>query len=138
MTAFVLSPQHDALVAAYEGDLRTAGIYVDSAVLWGGRAFCVRFGDADGWNAAPLREQLACNVKIHRFVAWLAATRRLRPCAARKLRQPHQVARRRLAGLLAASRNRLATTSGLKPGWSRGYLARSCSSRLVRRDGGGQ
>ena len=30
---------------------------------------------------------------------------------------------RRLAGLLAASGNRLATTSGLKPGLSRGYLA---------------
>lgn len=96
MTAFALSPQHDALVAAYEGDLRIAGIYVDSAVLWGGRAFCVRFGDADGWNAAPLREQLACNVKIHRFVAWLAATRRLRPTA------EYLVARRNKLGEIVA------------------------------------
>lgn len=96
MTAFTLSPEHEAVVAAYERDLRAIGMYVDSAVLWGARAFCVRFGDAGGWNAAPLPEQLACNVKVHRFVAWLAATRRLRPTA------EYLVARRNKLGEIVA------------------------------------
>lgn len=96
MTGFSLSPEHDALVATYERDLRAIGMHVDHAVLWGGRAFCVRFGDADGWNTAPLHEQLACNVKIHRFVAWLAATRRLCPTA------EYLVARRNRLGEIVA------------------------------------
>jgi hypothetical protein len=52
-----------------------------------------------------------------------------RACAARKLGQPRQVALRAPRWPLGGIPNRLATASGLKPAWSRGYLAGSCSSR---------
>ncbi len=81
MTVLALQPEQELLVAAYAADLKAAGMRVDHPVLWGARAFCARFGSADGWNAASLDQQLAENVKVHRFVSWLVATRRLRPTA---------------------------------------------------------
>jgi integrase len=65
----------------YAEELGKAGTKVDHAWVWGARAFLARFGDPEGWNGLTLRNQLAVNVKIQRFVAWLIATRRLRPSA---------------------------------------------------------
>lgn len=82
MTALALSVEHEALVAEYARELELAGTKVDHPWAWGGRAFCARFGDGEGWLALDVGEQLALNVKIRRFVTWLIATRRLRPSAA--------------------------------------------------------
>ena len=66
------------LVAVYAADLAAAGLEASARELvWGARVFCSRLGGTDGWQAKPLEEQLAENVKVHRFVAWLAATQRL-------------------------------------------------------------
>jgi integrase len=77
VTALPLTAEDEDLVAAYAADLSAAGLQVDHAWLWGGRAFLHRYGGGEGWNSAPLAEQLGCNVKIHRFVLWLIATGRM-------------------------------------------------------------
>ncbi len=87
-----LSAEHEALVAAYAADLRAAGLRGDHADVWGGRAFCARFGDGTAWQHLSLEEQLALNVKIQRFAAWMIATCRLMPSA------EYVVARRPLLG----------------------------------------
>lgn len=79
--AFVLSAPHARLEEAYADELRRAGLAVDHSWRWGGRSFCARFGDGAGWHALALDQQLALNPKVQRFVAWLIATRRLRPSA---------------------------------------------------------
>jgi len=78
VTALVLLAEHQALVAAYAADLERARLGGVRELVWGARAFCARVGAPEAWNRLPLAQQLACNVKVHRFVAWLAATRRLR------------------------------------------------------------
>lgn len=87
-----LSAEHETLVGAYAADLHAAGLRGDHADVWGGRAFCARFGDGAAWHRLCLEEQLALNVKIQRFVAWMIATGRLVPSA------DYVVARRPLLG----------------------------------------
>jgi hypothetical protein len=71
----------DALhvVAAYEADVWDLGQRPDDKVLWGARWFCAHVGAAQAFAELPLADQLAVNPAVHRFVAWLIATRRLRP-----------------------------------------------------------
>ena len=82
MTHFALTADDDRVVAAFGAALRRAGMRVTTCELWGARAFYARFGGAAGWAALPLPDQLRANPKVHRFVAWLALTQRLRPSAA--------------------------------------------------------
>jgi site-specific recombinase XerD len=79
--ALVLSPEYQAWEAAYAATLADAGLEVNYTWRWGARAFCARFGDGTGWHALSLKQQLALNPKILRFVAWAIATHRLRPTA---------------------------------------------------------
>lgn len=79
MTALPLSAEQEDLVGSFLADLQAAGLHPDHALAWGARAFLHRFGGIQGWQDLSLEEQLACNVKIHRFVSWLISTRRLRP-----------------------------------------------------------
>jgi ABC-type oligopeptide transport system ATPase subunit len=53
----------------------------DHKVLWGARWFLVHVGEPQAFADLPVDEQLALNHAVHRFVAWLIATRRLRPSA---------------------------------------------------------
>jgi hypothetical protein len=96
VTALVLSAEQQALVDRYAADLHAARLGGVRELLWGARAFCARIGAPEAWNRLPLAKQLACNVKLHRFVAWLAATRRLR------LSADYLVARRPRLGEIVA------------------------------------
>jgi site-specific recombinase XerD len=96
VTALVLSAEQQALVDRYAADLHAARLGGVRELLWGARAFCARIGAPEAWNRLPLARQLACNVKLHRFVAWLAATRRLR------LSADYLVARRPRLGEIVA------------------------------------
>lgn len=50
-------------------------------MLWGARWFLVHVGEPQAFAALPLDEQLAVRNSVHRFIAWLIATRRLQPSA---------------------------------------------------------
>jgi site-specific recombinase XerD len=78
VTRLALSTDQQALVDRYAADLHAVRLGGVRELLWGARAFCARVGAPEAWTRLPLAQQLACNVKLHRFVAWLAATRRLR------------------------------------------------------------
>ncbi|MHB8330221.1 MAG: tyrosine-type recombinase/integrase [Acidimicrobiales bacterium] len=69
------------MVNEYESDLRAAGLRADKSDVWGARAFFSYFGSVDGWHTLTLKEQLAVNVKIGRFVAWMITSQRLVPTA---------------------------------------------------------
>ncbi len=77
--AYQLDAVRLGLVAAYEADLWDIGQQPDHKVLWGARYFCARIGPPQAFTDLPLAEQLSMNPVVHRFVAWLVATRRLRP-----------------------------------------------------------
>ncbi len=93
---FQLSASQDEVVVAYGVALHDAGLRGDPADIWGARAFFARFGDIASWEAMELEDQLAVNVKIGRFVAWLIGTQRLVPTA------DYVVARRPLLGRVVA------------------------------------
>jgi integrase len=76
VTVLKLTADQDRLVAEYGAALRDAGLRCDKALVWGGRSFFARFGSIEAWQQAPLERQLALNVKLHRFIAWLLATHR--------------------------------------------------------------
>lgn len=76
---FQLSPDQDAVVAAYGTALHDAGLRGDHADIWGARAFFIRFGDIATWETMSLDAQLGVNVKISRFVGWLIGTQQLVP-----------------------------------------------------------
>jgi hypothetical protein len=75
---YLLSPDQEATVAEYQAHLRAAGLCADKADVWGGRAFFARFGHVEGWHALSLDEQLSVNMKVARFVVWMAAHGRVR------------------------------------------------------------
>src|SRR5512146_3388184 len=79
MAAYRLAAAARDLVAAYEEDLWDIGQRPDHKVLWGARWLCARVGEPQAFAELPLADQLAVNPAVHRFVAWLIATRRLRP-----------------------------------------------------------
>lgn len=78
MRLAVVAPRDEDVVAAYLADLRAAGMRSsEHELVWGARVFFARLGGIDGWQAMPLVDRLAQNVKVHRFVTWLAATQRI-------------------------------------------------------------
>jgi len=81
MAAYRLAGEALDLVAAYENELWDIGQLPDHKVLWGARWFLVHVGEPQAFADLPVDEQLAPNHAVHRFVAWLIATRRLRPSA---------------------------------------------------------
>lgn len=81
MVAYRLAGDASDLVAAYQNDLWDISQRPDHKVLWGARWFCVHVGEPQAFADLPLPEQLAVNNAVHRFVAWLIATHRLRPSA---------------------------------------------------------
>jgi integrase len=81
MIAYRLAGDASDLVAAYENDLWDISQRPDHKVLWGARWFCGHVGEPQAFADLPLPEQLAVNNAVHWFVAWLIATRRLRPSA---------------------------------------------------------
>jgi len=78
MAAYRLAGEALELVTAYENDLWEIGQLPDHKVLWGARWFLVHVGEPPAFADLPVDEQLAVNHAVHRFVAWLIATRRLR------------------------------------------------------------
>jgi hypothetical protein len=81
MTAYRLASDALDLVAAYQSDLWDIGQLPDQKVLWGARWFLVHVGQPQAFAELPLDQQLAVNSAVHRFIAWLIASRRLRPSA---------------------------------------------------------
>lgn len=81
MAAYRLAGKALDLVSAYESDLWDIGQLPDHKVLWGARWFLVHVGEPHAFTDLPLKQQLSVNSAVHRFVAWLIATRRLRPSA---------------------------------------------------------
>jgi site-specific recombinase XerD len=81
MTAYRLAGEALDLVTAYQNDLWDIGQLPDQTVLWGARWFLVRVGEPQAFADLPLSQQLSVNNAVHRFIAWLIATRRLRPSA---------------------------------------------------------
>ena len=81
MAAYRLVGEALDLVTAYENDLWDIGQLPDHKVLWGARWFLVHVGEPQAFAELRLDEQLAVNSAVHRFIAWLIATRRLRPGA---------------------------------------------------------
>lgn len=78
MRRLPLSQEQEDLVSAYETDLLVTGLGTSAhELVWGARVFCCRFGDGARWAELPLEAQLSQNVKVHRFVTWLAATGRV-------------------------------------------------------------
>ena len=78
MRRLALTSAQENLVAAYATELRALGLGSSARELvWGARVFCTRFGQPSDWVRLPLVERLSHNIKVHRFVAWLAATGRL-------------------------------------------------------------
>ena len=94
MAAYRLAGEALDLVTAYENDLWDIGQLPDHKVLWGARWFLVHVGEPQAFADLPVDEQLAPNHAVHRFVAWLIATRRLRPSA------DYLVARRPRLGII--------------------------------------
>ena len=83
MRRLALTPVQQDLVAAYATELRALRLGSSARELvWGARVFCTRFDQPSDWARLPLVERLSHNIKVHRFVAWLAATGRLRLDAA--------------------------------------------------------
>lgn len=79
MRRLALTAVQEDLVAEYAADLHAVGLGSSAReLLWGARVFCTRFADPSDWIRVPLAERLSHNIKFHRFVAWLAATGRLR------------------------------------------------------------
>jgi integrase len=74
---FQLLAAQNEVVDAYREAMHAAGLRGDDSDVWGAKAFYVRFGTIEVWEAMPLEEQLNINVKIGRFVSWLIATQRL-------------------------------------------------------------
>ena len=81
MAAYRLAGKALDLVSAYESDLWDIGQLPDHKVLWGARWFLVHVGEPHAFTDLSLQQQLSVNSAVHRFVAWLIATRRLRPSA---------------------------------------------------------
>src|SRR6476659_228011 len=81
MAAYRLACMALDLVSAYESDLWDIGQLPDHKVLWGARWFLVHVGEPHAFTDLSLQQQLSVNSAVHRFVAWLIATRRLRPSA---------------------------------------------------------
>lgn len=76
MSGLALTHDQERIVAEYADALRAAGFRCDKAQVWGARSFFARFESVASWYHAPLEQQLALNVKLHRFIAWLFATHR--------------------------------------------------------------
>lgn len=74
-----VEPHEKDVVSTYAEDLRAAGMQTSERELsWGARVFFARLGGIEGWEAMTLADRLEQNVKVHRFVTWLAATGRMR------------------------------------------------------------
>lgn len=85
------------VVAFYAAELTTAGMKASAHELtWGARVFFARLGGPGGWQAMSLDARLAQNIKVHRFVTWLAATQRI------VLDPDYLVARRAHVGVVLA------------------------------------
>jgi hypothetical protein len=81
MAAYRLAGEALDLVTAYESHLWEIGQLPDHKVLWGARWFLVHIGAPQAFAELALEHQLSVNNAVHRFIAWLIATRRLRPSA---------------------------------------------------------
>jgi hypothetical protein len=67
------------LVDGYLAHRAAQGMNTDHKVRWGARALLAAVPDLDEFRRLPLERQLAFNHETHRFISWLAVTRRLRP-----------------------------------------------------------